>query len=135
MSLTAREQAHLDLIHRYLAALSEGLVDDALAGFFCADAIQDEFPNRLTPNGARRDLPELLAAAERGAGLMKWQRFELLEAIVRDDKAALEVQWSSELARSVPGLPQQMRARFCVWIEFRAGKIAGQRNYDCFDPW
>jgi len=29
----------------------------------------------------------------------------------------------------------QSRARFTVSLEFRNGKIARQRNYDCFDPW
>jgi ketosteroid isomerase-like protein len=135
MPLTTRETSHLEFIRRYLAALAQGVRGEALADFFCADVVQEEFPNRLTPNGARRDLAALLAGAERGATLMREQSFEMLGAIVRDDEAAVEVQWIGELAQAVPGLPATMRARFSIWLEFRDGKIARQRNYDCFEPW
>ena len=30
---------------------------------------------------------------------------------------------------------QTLRARFAIFLEFRDGRIARQRNYDCFDPW
>jgi ketosteroid isomerase-like protein len=28
-----------------------------------------------------------------------------------------------------------LHARFAVFLGFRDGKIARQRNYDCFEPW
>jgi hypothetical protein len=28
-----------------------------------------------------------------------------------------------------------MRAHISIWLEFKDGKIARQRNYDSFDPW
>ena len=50
---------------------------------------------------------------------------------------ALEVKWLGTLAIPFgilkPG--DQMRAHFAVFIECRDGRIASQRNYDCFDPW
>jgi ketosteroid isomerase-like protein len=129
--------SRLEIAKKYLLALEAGATGDALAGFFCEDVIQEEFPNRLVPAGARRDLAALLEGAVRGQQLMRKQRYELLGAVEAEDSVALEVQWSGTLAVSVGSLPAggEMRARFAVFIEFRGDKIARQRNYDCFDAW
>jgi hypothetical protein len=37
-----------------------------MADFFSTDFVQVEFPNRLTPNGAKRDLPAIIEASKRG---------------------------------------------------------------------
>jgi ketosteroid isomerase-like protein len=49
----------------------------------------------------------------------------------------LEVEWTGTLSVPLGSLPAggQMRARFAVFLDFRDGKIAQQRNYDCFQPW
>lgn len=120
---------HLELVTRYLAALGEGCTGEALARFFTPDVIQEEFPNRITPQGARRDLAALLAGAERGAQAMERQRYELLNAMVCGDTVACEVVWTGRLRAG-----GELRARFAVFLEIREGLIAAQRNYDCFDP-
>jgi ketosteroid isomerase-like protein len=50
---------------------------------------------------------------------------------------AIEVQWTGTLAVALGTLPAggEMRARFAMFLELRDGKIARQRNYDCFEPW
>ena len=126
-----------DIAKTYLAALEAGATGDALAAFFTDDVVQEEFPNRLLPAGARRDLAALLDGAVRGQKVMRAQRFELLGAVENGDTVALEVQWTGTVAVPLGGLPAggQMRARFAVFLEFRGDKIARQRNYDCFDAW
>lgn len=121
---------------RYLAALEAGATGDALAAFFTPDVVQEEFPNRLVPTGARRDLGALLDGAVRGQKVMTAQRYELLHAVASGDRVALEVQWTGTLAVPVGALPAggEMRARFAVFLDLRDGRIAAQRNYDCFDP-
>jgi ketosteroid isomerase-like protein len=59
-----------------------------------------------------------------------------LNALENGDAMALEVQWTGTLAVPVGDIPAggDMRARFGVFIELRDGKIARQRNYDCFEP-
>jgi ketosteroid isomerase-like protein len=49
----------------------------------------------------------------------------------------LEVIWTGTLAVRIPTLAAgaEMCAHFAVFLDFRDGKIAAQRNYDCFDPW
>lgn len=127
----------LEITRQYLAALEQMATGDALARFFSPDVVQEEFPNRLVPQGARRDLAALLEGAARGKQLMAAQRYELLSTMVEGERVAIEVQWSGTLAVPVGTLAagDQMRARFAVFLEFRDGKILRQRNYDCFDPW
>jgi len=126
----------LTLVLDYLRAIEEGATGDRLASFFTADAILEEFPNRLRPHGARSDVEQAKAGAARGQEILAWQRYEVLNSVVQGDWVALEVRWTAELKRSVPGLPEGgMKARFGVFIQLRDGKIAAQRNYDCFDPW
>jgi ketosteroid isomerase-like protein len=125
------------IIHAYFAAVAAGARGDALAAFYQPDAIQDELPNRLNPHGARRDVGQILAAADRGAGSVRDQRYQVLSAIADGDRVATEVSWSATLAMALGPLPEGfvMKARFAVFFELRDGRIAAQRNYDCFDPW
>ena len=128
---------NLALARSYLEAIERGATGDELADLFTADVVQEEFPNRLVPQGARRDLAAILEGAERGQKVMRKQRFELLHALAEGDRVALEVQWTGTLAIPLGTLPAggEMRARFGVFLEFRDGRIHRQRNYDCFDPW
>jgi ketosteroid isomerase-like protein len=127
----------IDLVKSYLAALEAGATGPALARYYTDDVVQEELPNRLVPDGARRDLAALLLGAERGQKVMRQQTFELLGAVESGDTVALEVRWTGTLAVAIGTIPVggQMRARFAVFLEFRGDKIARQRNYDCFDPW
>jgi ketosteroid isomerase-like protein len=120
----------------YLAALESGDTEAAL-GYLAADVIQEEFPNRLVPHGATRNLDEMREGARRGKQVMRSQRFEILSMMSDGDRVALEVQWTGTLAIPLGTLPAdgQMRARFGVFLTFREGLIVRQHNYDCFDPW
>lgn len=128
---------NLATAQRYLAALERLCTGDELAEFFTADVVQEEFPNRLLPRGARRDLAGILEAGERGRQVMSAQRYEVLHAIADESNVVLEIEWTGTLAVPFGSIPAggQMRARFAVFLEFRDGKIARQRNYDCFAPW
>ncbi len=128
--------SNLEIARRYLEAIGHGEPEGNLT-FFAADVIQEEFPNRLMPHGAIRDLAALRQAAERGRKVMSAQTYEILNAIASGDQVALEVQWTGTLAVAFGALPVggRMRARFAIFLEFRDGKIVRQRNYDCFDPW
>ena len=128
---------NLATAQRYLRALEAFATGEALAEFFTPDVIQDEFPNRLVPEGARRDLAGILQASERGRQVLSAQRFELLHTVAQGDDVALEVQWTGTLAAPFGTIPAggQLRARFAVFLEFHEGKIRHQRNYDCFEPW
>ena len=130
------EEANLQTARAYLAAIAGGATGEALARWFTPDVVQEEFPNRLVPTGARRGLRELLEGAERGQQVLSAQTYEVLTAMASGERVALEVQWTGTLAIPIGslGAGDTMRARFGVFLDFRGGLIAAQRNYDCFDP-
>jgi ketosteroid isomerase-like protein len=127
----------LELTRRYFAALGGGATGAALAACYAPDVVQEEFPNRLNPHGARRDLAAILDAAARGQKVMASQRYEIVQAVADGDRVAVEFRWSGTLAVPVGSLPAraEMRGRFACFLEFRDGRIDAQRNYDCFEPW
>lgn len=128
---------NLEIARRYLAAIERGATGETLAAFFAPDVVQEEFPNRLVPQGARRDLAALLDGAERGQKVLSAQRYEVQNELASGNFVVLEVIWLGTLAIPIGSLAigDNMRAHFAVFIEFRDGKIIAQRNYDCFDPW
>jgi len=131
-----RALANVDLVRRYFTLLES---DDPAADpsvFFAPDVEQIEWPNRLVPNGARRDLAALREGRARGRHVICNQRFAIENVVAVGDEVALEVAWSGQLLVPLGALNvgDHLRAHFAVFIEVRDGKIVKQRNYDCFDP-
>ena len=126
----------LRLANEYLESIGRKDELGALR-FFADDIVQVEFPNRLVPNGATRDLTAIRAAAERGRKVMTSQRFEVINAIASGEQVAVEAVWTGTLAVPLGSIAAggQMRARFAIFLTYRDGKIVRQHNYDCFDPW
>jgi ketosteroid isomerase-like protein len=129
MSLERRARA-------YVAAVEGGAAGEELAAFYHADAVQQEFPNRLAPSGVQRDLSEILRSAEAGQKLMERQIFDIHTVTEVGDRVIVEYTW-----RGGPRTPvgtvragEAMSARICQVIEYEDGLIIRQRNYDCFEP-
>ncbi|MFY0569829.1 nuclear transport factor 2 family protein [Archangium lansingense] len=127
---------NLDIARRYLRAIEQGATGEALAAFFHPEVTQQEYPNRLVPTGATRDLRALLEGAERGQKAVGSQRYEVRHTVAEGDHVALEVDWSATLKVPVGKLPAggTMRATLAMFITFRDGLIVSQHNYDCFEP-
>jgi ketosteroid isomerase-like protein len=137
MSTSTRDLTNLEAARQYLAAISQGATGNALARFFTPDVVQEELPNRVSSEGKRRKLAAILEGAERGQKVLSAQRFEIRSAIATGDRVILEVLWVGTLAIPFGTIPAggEMRAHSAMFLEFRDGKIAAQRNYDCFEPW
>jgi ketosteroid isomerase-like protein len=127
----------VELARAFVNAVASGASVDAIRAFCALDIVQEEFPNRLLPQGVVRDFAALREAAERGRQLMSAQTYDVVNAIRTGECVALEVIWTGTLAIGFGNLKpgDQMRARFAQFFEFRNGLIWRQRNYDCFDPW
>jgi len=122
-----------DLVRAYLKAIETR--KDSLA-FFAEDAVQEEFPNALVPNGARRTLADLREANARGRDVLTSESYEIVNLVEAGDLVACEVLWRGVLAVPIRSLQpgDVMKARFGVFFEFAGDKIRRQRNYDCFEP-
>ncbi len=125
----------LTIVKKYFESI-ENEDPEASLRFFAPDVVQEEFPNRLVPNGAKRDLAALREGAHKGRKVVAAQRFEIVNALVNESQVAVEAIWTGTLAIPLGSIPAggQMRARFGVFLEFRDRQILRQRNYDCFDP-
>jgi predicted ester cyclase len=130
------EHPHTRFVRQYFDALEQDADGMRLASFFTPGVRQHELPNRLTENGAERDLAQLLEGSAKGRQVVEQQRYEIKNAIVSGDRLAIEMEWSARLKvpfRSIPvgGL---MRATCAVFFRFTDGRIAEQHNFDCFEP-
>jgi ketosteroid isomerase-like protein len=135
--MTAQEQANLDIVRSYLAALETGTAEALLPTICVPDIRQIELPNRLNPSGQQSDLASMLQRSEQGRKILLRQRYKVLSAVAQESRVAVEALWTGTLAISLGALTpgSEMKAHLAMFFEFRDGKIALQRNYDCFEPW
>jgi len=126
----------LTQVRQYLKAIEDG---DAtyVASLFSPDAIIEQLPNRIYPNGLRADISRVGEAFEKGRKLFARQTYEITNEVINEDTVALEVLWTGTLAIPFGTLAagSQMRCHSAMFLEFREGRITAQRNYDCFEPW
>lgn len=131
------EERNVAVVREYLAALANGAVGDALGRFFSRDARQIELPNRLNPRGGESDLEALLKRAEQGKTILREQHFDIRSVVAQGRHVAVEAVWTATLATPLATLQAgaAMKAYFAMFFEIDGGRIAVQRNYDCFESW
>jgi len=121
------------IVRAYLKAIEQR---KEVSAFYAPDIVQEEFPNLLSPTGARRELADLKDAGKRGRGVLRSEAYEIVTLVEAGDVIACEILWRGVLAVPLRSLKpgQEMRARFAAFFEFEGDKIRRQRNYDCFEP-
>ena len=129
---------NVELAREYLRAVeSMGPVEN-VARFYSPDIEFHEFPNRIVPLGRVRRRADLRAAYGQGQKLLSSQRYDVRRVVENGDEVAVELEWTGVLATAVPSmnLPagHEMKAYVAMFLTFRDGKIASQRNYDCYPP-
>lgn len=127
---------HLDTVRRYLRTIERGSFSD-LEDLFTPDVVIEQLPNRIYPQGIRGTRSQMAESFAKGRKLLSAQSYEIKKAVVQDDSASVEVLWTGTLALSFGNLVagSQMRCHSAMFFEFREGRIASQRNYDCFEAW
>jgi ketosteroid isomerase-like protein len=135
--MTLEEQANLETVRTYLAAIESGEAGALLRSIFTEDIRQIELPNRLNPSGQQSDLAGMLQRSEQGRKVLRSQHYEILSQIAQGSRVAVEAVWTGVLAVPLGTLTpgSEMKAHFAMFFEFRDGRIASQRNYDCFEAW
>jgi ketosteroid isomerase-like protein len=121
------------IVRAYLKAIEQR---KDVAGFYTPDVVQEEFPNLLSPTGARREFADLRTAGRRGKQVLTSESYEIVTLIEANDIVACEIFWRGVLAVPLRSLKpgDEMRARFAAFFEFEGDRIRRQRNYDCFEP-
>ena len=126
----------LKKVEHYLKSIESG--DFAyIVNLFSPDAVVEQLPNRIYPNGIRSGLSRMAEAFEKGRKLLSSQSYEIKSCIADEDRFSIEVLWTGTLALPFGRLSvgSQMRAHSAMFFQFKDGKIVSQRNYDCFEPW
>lgn len=128
---------NIQLAREYISAIADGKTGNALARFFTPDATITEMPNLVAPHGSVSDLAKALAAAERGQQLFQRQTYTITNILGDGDWVALELDWAGITAVAIQNLPpgSEMKDKAAIFLQFREGRIARQRHYDCFEPW
>jgi ketosteroid isomerase-like protein len=131
------EDKNIYLVRTYLNALQNGEAGDALRRFFTDDVRQVEMPNQLNNCGQESTLEHILQRSQQGLKILRRQQYEIVSTLGQGDRVAVEARWTGILATELGTLAAgtEMKASFAMFFHFRDGRIAMQRNYDCFDPW
>ena len=134
--MEAEQHDILAITKNYLKAIEEGKTADELAIYYCESVEQIEYPNRLLPNGAKRNLNDLKEASLKGKNVIINQHYDIQKSYVIGSTVILEIIWTATIAVPIEQTPSggQMKAYFAQFIEFENGKIVRQRTYDCFEP-
>ena len=127
---------NLAIARRFVQAVEKGATGEALSQFFDPALSQQEYPNRLFPQGAKRDVRAMLESAEKGQKVLASQRYEIRGAVAAGDQVALELDWTGTLAVPLGTLKpgDTLHAMIGQFFTFREGRIVSLRNYDCYDP-
>ncbi|BAY21373.1 hypothetical protein NIES2100_11250 [Calothrix sp. NIES-2100] len=133
--MTTEQQDILTIAKNYLQAIEDGKTADELAIYYSESVEQIEYPNRLIPNGAKRNLDDLKEASLRGKKILLSQTYDIQKSYVVGNTVILETIWTAQIAVPIGSIPSggQMKAYFAQFIEFEDGKIVRQRTYDCFE--
>lgn len=96
-----------ELIERakaFMRAVASMAPAHEIEAFYAPDVVQEEFPNRLLPNGALRDLAALREAGEKGRKVMSAQTIEIVNAVGSGECVVLEAIWTGTLAIAMGNL-------------------------------
>lgn len=124
-------------VRSFLAAIERDEVVGRESEWFTEDIVQVEWPNKLAPTGATRNLAQLREAGERGRAIVERQWYEVSNIVATGDKVAVEAIFRATFKADVAGLTkgEVMIAHFAMFFEMRDGRIARHHSYDCFVDW
>jgi ketosteroid isomerase-like protein len=130
----ALEDDRVKAARRLLAAIEIG--DEAtLRAIYAENVVQVEHPNRLKPNGDRREIDKMMADLKRGKAMLREEHYDVLEAISAGDSVALQVRWTGVVNMAVGALNagDSMICESGIFLRFQEDRVVEQHNYDCFE--
>ena len=129
------DEANLQIVRAYLTALERGVAGAGLGDWLHPEVVQVEHPNRLKPDGDRRNRTAMMADSLKGAQILRRQTYVITEALACEGKVAIEVLWEGELSVAMGSLTpgDTLVVRSAMMFEFKDRRIVAQRNYDCVE--
>jgi len=126
----------LDLVKQYVLAVEQ--FDLAAAEPLMGEGMTfTELPNRIRPKGGTDDREAMLAGLAKAGErkMLSSQRYIWGETIETADRVVVEARWEGTMAMALGALQpgDTMVAHICMIFGISGGKIAWQRNYDCYE--
>ena len=87
-----------------------------VAGFYAPDVVHEWLPNKLAPNGMKRNFAELMAASAQGRQLLAAQQYEIVSTTEQGNRVVIESNWTGTLKNGTT-----MRAFFAMVFELEDG--------------
>jgi hypothetical protein len=134
--MTTESYDVLAIAINYLKTIEADASVAELLTYYSETVEQIEYPNRLIPQGAHRNLNDLKEGFLRGKKLITSQTYDIQKSYVVGNTVILETIWTAKLAIPLGKIAagDEIKAYFAQFIEFENGKIIRQRTYDCFEP-
>ncbi|MEM6925354.1 MAG: nuclear transport factor 2 family protein [Myxococcota bacterium] len=122
-------------VARYLRAIETKDLRE-LDAIFDDRLVQIEHPNVFSPDGGRHDKQAMLAGIERGANLLREERYVPIEVVVMGDRLACRLVWEAQLAVDLGSTKagSVLQANLALFMTVRDGRIVELTNYDCVTP-
>ncbi len=126
----------VEVVRALYGALEGGKPGPELAALFAESVTTIEHPNVIKPRGARASRAEMLAAAEKGAGLLASQRYDVRSIVEAAGTVIVRLTWTGTIARALGPFRegQVLTAHIAQFIEVRDGRVASIETYDCYEP-
>ena len=127
---------NINLVKRYVAAVERFNLDE-VEKLIDGGMTFEELPNRIRPAGGTDDHAAILAGLARAGErkVLYSQTYVLGDMVEAGDRVIVEGRWEGTMAVPVGRLQvgDKMVAHLCMIFGIRDGKIAWQRNYDCYE--
>ena len=127
---------NVELVKRYVAAVERFDLDE-VETLIDGGMTFGELPNRIRPAGGTDDHAAILAGLARAGErkVLSSQLYVLGDIVEAGDRVIVEGRWEGTVAVPVGRLQvgDKMIAHLCMIFGVRNGKIAWQRNYDCYE--
>lgn len=127
---------NVELVKRYVAAVERFDLAE-VEGLIAPEMTFAELPNRIRPAGGVDDHTAILAGLARAGErkVLSSQAYVLGDIVEAGERVIVEGRWEGTMAVPVGRLQvgDKMIAHLCMIFGIKDGKIAWQRNYDCYE--
>jgi ketosteroid isomerase-like protein len=124
-------------VRRYFAVVADlGSTEDDLRAVIHPEARLIEHPNPITPEGADRDVEQVLAGFRAGKALLAGQTIDVHDVMIDGDRAAVRATWVGVVGADAGPFARGTRivARMGGFLRVRDGVVVEHETYDCYAP-